>query len=121
MLMLSRPRSVGRVTPRRGQSQDASHGAQGDSDRRAGGDRPGGGLAGVHAASDTESDWPCYDRLVGVHFASHPAIQQATIDVADRSHPSTRALPPRWTRTDEWYNFAADPRRRVHVLMLLDE
>jgi type 1 glutamine amidotransferase len=83
--------------------------------------RHGGGFAGVHSATDTEYDWPFYDRLIGVHFASHPAVQQATINVVDPSHPSTRALPRRWTRTDEWYNFAADPRGRVHVLALLDE
>ena len=83
--------------------------------------RHGGGFAGVHSATDTEYDWPFYARLVGVHFASHPAIQRATIKIVDRSHPSTRALPRRWTRTDEWYNFAADPRGGVHVLALLDE
>jgi type 1 glutamine amidotransferase len=83
--------------------------------------RHGGGFAGVHSATDTEYDWPFYQRLVGTHFASHPAIQQATIEVTDHSHPSTRGLPSRWTRTDEWYNFAADPRGRVHVLAVLDE
>jgi len=83
--------------------------------------RHGGGFAGVHSATDTEYSWPFYERLVGVHFASHPAIQQAAIEVTDPNHPSTRALPHRWTRTDEWYNFAADPRGRVHVLAVLDE
>jgi type 1 glutamine amidotransferase len=83
--------------------------------------RHGGGFAGVHAATDTEYDWPFYDRLIGTHFQSHPAIQPATVEVADRRHPSTRDLPRRWTRADEWYNFAADPRGRVHVLAVLDE
>jgi type 1 glutamine amidotransferase len=83
--------------------------------------RRGGGFAGVHSATDTEYDWPFYDGLVGVHFHDHPAIQPATIHVTDRSHPSTRGLPADWSRTDEWYNFAADPRGRVHVLAVLDE
>jgi cytochrome c len=81
----------------------------------------GGGYAGVHAASDTEYDWPWYGQLVGAYFKSHPSIQQATIDVEDHSHPSTAQLPNQWTRTDEWYNFRANPRQNVHVLASLDE
>jgi len=83
--------------------------------------RRGGGYVGIHAAADTEYDWPWYGRLVGAYFKSHPAIQEATIVVADRVHPSTRMLPLRWTRTDEWYCFRANPRGAVHVLAVLDE
>jgi type 1 glutamine amidotransferase len=83
--------------------------------------RHGGGWVGVHSAADTEYDWPFYGGLLGTHFQSHPAVQPATIDVTDRSHPSTRRVPASWMRTDEWYNFAADPRGRVHVLATLDE
>src|SRR5262249_44344408 len=32
-----------------------------------------------------------------------------------------RSLPAVWPRTDEWYNFSANPRSRVHVLATLDE
>lgn len=32
----------------------------------------GGGYAGIHAASDTEYQWPWYGELVGAYFASHP-------------------------------------------------
>ena len=83
--------------------------------------RNGGGYAGVHAASDTEYEWPWYGQLVGAYFASHPAIQQATVRVVDRTHPSTSHLPARWTRTDEWYNYRSNPRGKVHVLATLDE
>jgi type 1 glutamine amidotransferase len=83
--------------------------------------RRGGGWAGVHSAADTEYDWPFYGRLLGAYFLSHPTIQPADIDVTDRSHPSTRGLPARWTRTDEWYNFRSNPRGAVHVLATLDE
>jgi type 1 glutamine amidotransferase len=83
--------------------------------------RRGGGFAGVHAASDTEHDWPWYQRLVGARVYNHPAVQPATIQVVDHRHPSTRTLPRRWQRTDEWYDFYAQPRRGVHVLALLDE
>ncbi|OLF06103.1 hypothetical protein BLA60_32690 [Actinophytocola xinjiangensis] len=83
--------------------------------------RAGGGYAGVHAASDTEYDWAWYGDLVGAYFASHPANQNATIDVEDRQHASTAHLPARWTRHDEWYNFRDNPRADVHVLASLDE
>ena len=81
----------------------------------------GGGYVGIHAASDTEYDWPWYGELVGAYFDSHPQIQQADIIVPDAVHPSTEALPQTWTRTDEWYNFRDNPRAQVHVLAALDE
>jgi type 1 glutamine amidotransferase len=83
--------------------------------------RAGHGWVGVHSAADTEYDWSWYGGLVGAYFRSHPAIQAATIDVVDPRTVSTRALPARWTRTDEWYNFQSDPRPAVHVLATLDE
>ena len=82
----------------------------------------GGGYTGVHAAADTEYDWAFYGSLLGgAYFSSHPAPQEATIRVTDRSHPSTAHLPERWTVTDEWYDFRANPRENVRVLATLDE
>lgn len=81
----------------------------------------GGGYVGIHAAADTEYDWPFYGRLVGAYFKSHPAVQQATIRVEDQHHPSTSHLPAPWTRADEWYNYRANPRENVQVLLSLDE
>lgn len=83
--------------------------------------RAGGGFAGIHSASDTEHDWPWYGALVGAYFRSHPAIQLATVEIREPRHPSTRRLPRVWRRTDEWYNFAANPRPAVQVLASLDE
>jgi type 1 glutamine amidotransferase len=83
--------------------------------------RSGGGYVGVHSAADTEYDWPFYGDLVGAYFAAHPAIQQATIRVEDRSHPSTAHLDATWVRTDEWYNYRTNPRSAVRVLVTLDE
>jgi cytochrome c len=83
--------------------------------------RRGGGFAGVHAAADTEYGWDWYGRLLGARFLRHPAVQPATIRIVDRRHPSTRSLPRRWHRTDEWYDFRAQPRRGVRVLARLDE
>ena len=81
----------------------------------------GGGYVGVHAAADTEYDWPWYGGLVGAWFQSHPANQTATIRVEDRGNPSTSHLAPTWSRLDEWYNYRTNPRANVKVLMSLDE
>jgi len=81
----------------------------------------GGGFVGVHSAADTEHDWPWYGGLVGTYFLSHPAIQQATVFVADPRGPGTQTLPSPWTRTDEWYDFTSNPRPSVHVLLTVDE
>lgn len=83
--------------------------------------RDGGGFVGVHAASDTEYDWPWYGKLVGAYFEDHPAVQDATVHVEDRSHPSSTMLPETWTRRDEWYNFRSNPRAEVAVIATLDE
>ena len=83
--------------------------------------RAGGGYVGVHAAADTEYSWPWYGELVGAYFNSHPANQNAKVDVIDRTHPSTSHLQAAWTRFDEWYNYRSSPRQKVHVLAELDE
>lgn len=83
--------------------------------------RSGRGYVGVHSAADTEYSWPWYGDLVGAYFQSHPNIQQATIKVADATHPSSSHLPDSWIRTDEWYNYQGNPRGDVHVIATLDE
>jgi len=82
----------------------------------------GGGFVGVHSATDTEYDWPWYGALLGTYFADHPpGTYQATVRIEVADDPSTRDLPNPWRRTDEWYNFASNPRGRVNVLMTIDE
>ena len=80
----------------------------------------GGGFAGIHAAADTEYDWGWYGDLCGAWFESHPEIQEASINVADNSHASTKHLPATWTRTDEWYNYKK-LNTDIKVLLKLDE
>ncbi|MEV0696034.1 lectin [Streptomyces sp. NPDC050388] len=81
----------------------------------------GGGYVGIHAAADTEYDWPFYEGLAGALFQSHPAIQPATMKVEDRAHDATAHLGRTWQRTDEWYNYRTNPRTTAHVLASLDE
>lgn len=83
--------------------------------------KKGRGYVGVHAASDTEYEWPWYASLVGAYFKGHPANQDAVVVVEDHTHPSTKSLPDRWKRYDEWYSFRSNPRQAVHVLASLDE
>jgi len=83
----------------------------------------GGAYLGIHAASDTEYDWPWYGKLVGGYFDNHPNnpnVRNAKITVVDKSHPSTSHLPDVWSRSDEWYNFK-NLNPNVNVLMNLDE
>ena len=80
----------------------------------------GGGYVGIHAATDTEPNWPWYGKLVGAYFKSHPKPQTATMTVVDNNHRSTAHLNNQWQRYDEWYNFQAlNPQ--VNVLLSLDE
>ncbi|MFD7076385.1 ThuA domain-containing protein [Nocardioides sp. NPDC059952] len=81
----------------------------------------GGGYVGVHAASDTEYDWPWYGGLVGAYFAGHPAQQTATVKVHGHNTAATAELPRRWTRWDEWYSFRDRPADSIRVLADLDE
>jgi uncharacterized protein len=74
----------------------------------------GGGYLGIHAAADTEYDWPWYGWLVGAYFLSHPpGLQTGTVSFAP--------LERRWRVTDEFYNFHRNPRARVEVIATLDE
>ena len=83
--------------------------------------RSGKGFVGVHAASDTEYDWPWYGELVGAYFLAHPPVQVASVSVEEALHPATAGLPSPWLRTDEWYGFQTNPRAEVQVLLSLDE
>ncbi|MCA5004920.1 ThuA domain-containing protein [Sphingobacterium bovistauri] len=80
----------------------------------------GKGYVGIHAASDTEHNWPWYGALVGGYFNSHPAVQDATINVINRTHPSTSHLQKTWIHRDEWYDFK-DVKPGLNILMNLDE
>lgn len=83
--------------------------------------RNGGGYVGIHAASDTEYDWPWYGELVGAYFKEHPEIQEADLYIhKDENFAVMDSLPDPWTRTDEWYDFRQPPDD-VHVLVNIDE
>ncbi|WP_209330050.1 ThuA domain-containing protein [Lunatimonas salinarum] len=87
----------------------------------------GGGFVGIHAAADTEYDWPWYAKMVGGNFLDHPGIndphpnvQEGMLDVVDKTHSSTEFLPEKWGRKDEWYSYK-NFNEAVNVLITLDE
>jgi len=84
----------------------------------------GGGYVGIHAAADTEYDWPWYGQLVGGYFNGHPSVpsnvQRGQIFVVDKNHPSTEHLSDTLERTDEWYDYR-NMYPGVKVLMRINE
>ncbi|WP_030572827.1 ThuA domain-containing protein [Streptomyces aureocirculatus] len=78
--------------------------------------RGGGGWVGLHAASASERDWGWYEGLVGAIFDKHPQVQTGRVKVLDQAHPSTKGLPQLWERSEEWYNWRANPTGKVHTL-----
>lgn len=78
----------------------------------------GGGILGIHAATDAEYDWPWYGTMLGARFENHPQIQEASCTKMGDAYNS--GMPQEWTRTDEWYNFRALEQGN-NVLIYLDE
>ncbi|MDB5047107.1 MAG: hypothetical protein JWO30_178 [Fibrobacteres bacterium] len=87
----------------------------------------GGGFLAIHSALDTEYDWAFYGKIIGGAYflgLGGDSKTQQTIVVEDTADVSTLPLPRRWNRTDEIYNFKANPRDskdvKVHVLITVD-
>jgi len=83
----------------------------------------GGAFLGIHAAADTEYDWPFYNQLVGAYFESHPNdpnVREATVVCKDKTHSCTSHLPEKWVRSDEWYNYKSI-QSNLKILLELDE
>ncbi|KAJ7220066.1 trehalose utilization-domain-containing protein [Mycena pura] len=78
----------------------------------------GGNFVGVHSASDSLVNTTFYGQELGAYFDYHPALQNATVDVLDASHPSTMMLPTEWHIQEEMYNFKSDPRALGAVVLL---
>ena len=84
----------------------------------------GGGWVGIHnAGGDRQYKWNWYaDTLFGANFIGHAPLQWATIHVEDKNNPATRGLGDTWSRVDEWYAFAQNPRAKgYHILLTVDE
>ena len=65
----------------------------------------GRGFVGVHAAADTEYEWPWYRGLVGRQFVQHPEHQSGTIQVIDRGFPGMAGFGDSLRLHEEWYEY----------------
>ena len=92
----------------------------------------GGGIAGVHNATDmgtTAETWNWWDgnnanSVVGATMRGHAATSLTNIgqiQVADQNHLATRDLPDQYGFGDEHYNFRRNVRGSHHVLATIDE
>lgn len=80
----------------------------------------GGGVLGVHAATDSHYSWPWYGKLMGAYFFDHPELLTVgTLKIVRRAHPATQALPQSASLRDEWYYFK-DFNPEVDLLVTLD-
>ncbi len=79
----------------------------------------GGGFVGIHSASGSERNWPYFWHVLGGKFLYHPKLQEFTIRVVDREHPSTRHLPANFQWEDECYHLEfMNPN--IHALLVTD-
>ena len=86
----------------------------------------GGGIVAVHNATDMniEGSFPWWDDFVngGAHMTAHSANGlTATAYQVDEVHESTRHLPDRWQKAEEWYNYKPGMRGKVHPLVEVEE
>ena len=81
----------------------------------------GKGFVGIHAALDTNYNWPEYGEMIGGWFDQHPWMTfNAPIVNEDPSFPAVRHLPGAFVKFDEIYQPKAWSRDKVNVLLSLD-
>jgi type 1 glutamine amidotransferase len=82
----------------------------------------GGGFVGIHSGgTDTEYNWPWFNKLVGYNFHIHPAVQTATVKVEDYNFPGMDRFAKRFLATEEWYEFGAPKADDLRFLLSVDE
>ncbi|KAA2215765.1 ThuA domain-containing protein [Maribacter flavus] len=84
----------------------------------------GGGYVGIHAATDTEYDWPWYGKLAGAWFLDHPMdpsnVQKGRFLVTKKNHWATQGMPDTFEREDEFYSFK-NISPDIEVVLEIDE
>jgi type 1 glutamine amidotransferase len=82
----------------------------------------GKGFVGIHAALDTNYNWPEYGEMIGGWFNEHPWFTfNAPIIVEDPDFPAVRHFPHEFVKYDEIYQAKNWSRDKVNVLLRLDE
>lgn len=81
----------------------------------------GKGFVGIHAALDTNFNWPEYGEMIGGWFDQHPWMTfEAPIINEDPSFPAVRHFPHEFVKRDEIYQPKDWSRDKVNVLLSLD-
>jgi type 1 glutamine amidotransferase len=81
----------------------------------------GKGFVGIHAAMDTNYNWPEYGEMIGGWFDQHPWMTfNAPIINEDPDFPAVRHFPKAFVKYDEIYQPKAWSRDKVNVLLSLD-
>ena len=81
----------------------------------------GKGFVGIHAALDTNYEWPEYGEMIGGWFDQHPWMTfNAPIVNEDPNFPAVRHFPGRFVKFDEIYQPKNWSRDKVNVLLSLD-
>jgi uncharacterized protein len=83
--------------------------------------KAGKGFVGIHAASDTEYEWPWYTQMVGMMFKIHPSVQTAYLKVENSNFPGMERFPKKLLWTDEWYEFGELKAKDLTYLVSVDE
>ena len=81
----------------------------------------GGGVVGIHAATDTFHNWPEFIDMIGGEFLTHGQQSEVEFIVEDPSHPATAKLPRTFKHTEEIYIVKNFSRSNVRVLISLDK
>jgi type 1 glutamine amidotransferase len=83
--------------------------------------RGGGGIMGVHAATDSSYQWKEYGEMMGGYFNGHP-WGKITLHIDDPSNPVNAAFGEKpFTIEDEIYTFKTPySRERLHILASID-
>jgi len=86
--------------------------------------RRGGGLIGLHAATDTYKKWPEYLEMIGGVFAGHPwtANKTVALKLEDPDHPINASFEKKgFTLKEEIYQIKGPySRQNLKVLLRLD-
>ena len=81
----------------------------------------GKGFVGIHAALDTNYNWPEYGEMIGGWFDQHPwSTFNAPIINEAPDFPAVRHFPRSFVKFDEIYQPKAWSRDKVNVLLSLD-
>ncbi|MGD8453503.1 MAG: DUF1080 domain-containing protein [Phycisphaerae bacterium] len=84
--------------------------------------RNGGGLVGIHAATDCFYKWPEFGEMMGGYFNGHPWNEEVTIKVDEPKHPVVAMFKGQpLVIADEIYQFREPySRENLRVLLSLD-